>query len=162
MRLEEVERLYAEHAQSLFAFLVYRTGDRALSEDLLADTFEAALNARRTFDRRKASERTWLYTIALNRLRDHARRHTAGARALERAGAGVQHAAVDPGFEAVERRDSLTGALATLSAEEREAVALRFGAGLTLQEISKAIGEPRTTVEGRVYRALKKMRSELA
>src|SRR5688572_20268561 len=86
MREEEFERLYASHAQRLFGFLVYRTGNRALAEDLVADTFERAMRARRRFDRRRASETTWLYTIALNLLRDHGRRSTAEARALERHG----------------------------------------------------------------------------
>ena len=89
MRDDQFERLYADHAQRLFAFLAYRTGDRALAEDLLADTFERALRGRRGFDRRKASEKTWLYAIALNGLRDHARRRAAEARALERTRAAV-------------------------------------------------------------------------
>ena len=84
MRREDFERLYEEHAQPLFGFLAYRTGDRPLAEDLLADTFERALKARNRFDRRKASEKTWLYAIALNLLRDSARRAKTEARALER------------------------------------------------------------------------------
>ncbi len=94
MRDDEFERLYAAEAAGLFSFLAYRTGDRALAEDLLAD--------------------------------------------------------------------ELGRAMATLSAEEREAVALRFGADLTVPEIAKVLGEPLTTVEGRVYRALRKLRSELS
>ena len=43
MRDDEFERLYEAEAQGLFGFLAYRTGDRALAEDLLADTFERAL-----------------------------------------------------------------------------------------------------------------------
>src|SRR5215210_5646050 len=85
MRQDEFERLYAEHAQSLLGFLVYRTGDRALAEDVMADAFEKVLRTRRRYDRRKASEKTWLYTIALNCLRDSARRHAAEERALSRA-----------------------------------------------------------------------------
>src|SRR5437879_4886533 len=85
MREEDFERLYADHAQPLFGFLAYRTGDRVLAEDLLADTFERAFRSRRLFDRRKASEKTWLYAIALNCLRDHTRRQAAEGRALERA-----------------------------------------------------------------------------
>lgn len=54
----EFEQLYADHAQPLFAFLMYRTGDRALAEDVVADTFERALKARLRFDRRRASEKT--------------------------------------------------------------------------------------------------------
>ena len=80
---EAFERLYTEHAQALFGFLAYRTGDPTLAEDLLADTYERVLRARRRFDPRRASEKTWLYTIALNCLSDHRRRRTSEGRALE-------------------------------------------------------------------------------
>jgi RNA polymerase sigma-70 factor (ECF subfamily) len=156
---DRFERLYAAEAQGLFAFLAYRTGDRALAEDLLADAFERALRSRVRFDRRRGSERTWLYSIALNLLRDHARRAAAEGRALERAQAGAAPAP-DP-FAGVEARDELGAALAALSAEEREAIALRFGAELTVPEMAEVLGEPLTTVEGRVYRALRKLREAL-
>ena len=160
MRDDEFERLYAAEAAGLFSFLAYRTGDRVLAEDLLADAFERALRARRRFDRRRASEKTWLYAIALNCLRDHARRRAAEARALERTGAGAQ-APIDPALAAVEHRDEVQRALAALSAEEREAIALRFGAELSVPEMAELLGEPLTTVEGRVYRALRKLRTRL-
>jgi RNA polymerase sigma-70 factor (ECF subfamily) len=161
MRQGDFERLYAEHAQRLFAFLVYRTGDRVLAEDVMADTFEAAYRARARFDRRRASERTWLYTIALNRLRDHGRRAAAEARALERVAGDASSPGIDPALEAMETRDRVVRSLGVLSEEEREAVALRFGAELTLKEIAAALDQPMTTVEGRVYRALRKLREEL-
>src|SRR5207249_10680289 len=126
MRDEQFERLYEQHAQRLFGFLAYRCGNRALAEDLVADTFERALRARRPFDRRKASEKTWLYAIALNCVGDHARRQAAESRALERAApvpVGEGHSPLD----AVEDRDVLNRALETLTDEEREALALRYG-----------------------------------
>ena len=160
MRDDEFERLYEAEAQGLFGFLAYRTGDRSLAEDLLADTFERALRSRRGFDRRRGSAKTWLYAIALNLLRDQARRAAAEGRALERVGPAP---AGGPELgDAVEHRDVVQRALATLSAEEREAIALRFGAELTVPEIAEALREPLTTVEGRVYRALRKLRGELA
>ena len=55
----------------------------------------------------------------------------------------------------------LARALSVLSTDERHAVALHFGADLTMPEIARLIREPRTTVEGRIYRALRKMRDEL-
>lgn len=161
MREDQFERLYANHAQPLFAFLAYRTGDRALAEDLLADTFERALRGRRRFDPRKASEKTWLYSIALNALRDNARRKAAETRALERTGPSA--ASTDPAgaLESISQHDEISRALSTLSTEEREAIALRFGADLTVPEIAKLTKERLTTVEGRVYRALRKLRDEL-
>jgi RNA polymerase sigma-70 factor (ECF subfamily) len=153
---DEFERLYSAEAQGLFAFLAYRTGDRVLAEDLLADAFERALRGR--FNPRKGSAKTWLYAIALNVLRDHVRRAAAEGRAYARVDAP---AGGDP-FAGVEVRDELLRALSGLAAEEREAIALRYGADLTVPEMAKLLDVPLTTVEGRVYRALRKLREALA
>ena len=161
MSPQDFERLYAEHAHALLGFLVYRTGDRALAEDMLADTFEKVLRTRRGFDRRRASEKTWLYTIALNRLRDHTRKAGAESRAIERAAVEVGAGDGRGGLELAESRQSLTTALAALSPEEREAVALRYGADLSVPEVARVLGESVTTMEGRVYRALRKLRETL-
>ena len=158
MRAEDFERLYDEHAQALYGFLAYRTGDDALAEDLLADTFERALRARRRFDPRRGSTKTWLYSIALNALRDHVRRRAVAERASERL--VVPEAGADA-TDAVAQRDELARALATLTEEEREVVALRSGADLTVPEIAKLKREKLTTIEGRVYRALRKLRERL-
>jgi RNA polymerase sigma-70 factor, ECF subfamily len=156
MRDRDFERLYAEHAERLFSFLAYRTGDRLLAEDLLADTFERVLRARRPLDRRRASERTWLYTIALNLLRDGARRDAAEARAMARAVDARQTAAAP--HEEVADRDAVRRAMEQLTPQEREVVALRFGADLPVKEIAEVLGEPVTTVEGRLYRGLRALR----
>jgi RNA polymerase sigma-70 factor, ECF subfamily len=67
----------------------------------------------------------------------------------------------DRAIAALGDREALLAALATLSDEEREAIALRFGADLTVPEVARALGEPLQRVEGRVYRALRKLRERL-
>src|SRR5918997_2520770 len=168
MREAAFERLYAEHAAAIFNFLLYRTGDRGLAEDLAADTFERVLRTRRPFDPRRGSELTWLYSIAINRLRDHLRRSAVEERSLQQAGSEAERVEAsqrsdlgERALEAVETKQTVLEALAVLSPQEREAVALRYGADLTLAETARVIGEPRTTVEGRTYRALRKLRAEL-
>ncbi len=161
MRSDAFERLYEEHARSLLAFLGYRTGDRALAEDLLADTFERVLRARRRFDPRKASEKTWLYTIALNCLRDRARRQSAEARALQRAETPVGAGPNVDWEQSIEQSDELNHALEHLSREEREVIALRYGADLPISEIAMLLEEKLTTVEGRIRRGLGKLRAAL-
>jgi RNA polymerase sigma factor (sigma-70 family) len=160
VRREEFERLYEHHAQDLFGFLAYRSGDRTLAEDLVAQTFERALRSRRSFNPVRGSEKSWLYAIALNCLRDHLRRREVERGALERHGLETEMAS-NPGEEVVEARDSVGRALESLSDEEREAIALRFGADLTVPEIAELTKEKLTTIEGRVYRALRKMRDEM-
>jgi RNA polymerase sigma factor (sigma-70 family) len=159
MQQREFEQLYAEHAQALLGFLVYRTGSRALAEDLLADTFERVLRTRAPFDPRRGSRKTWLYTIALNVLRDQMRRREAESRALASIGSGpVTEGAME---DEVGERTQVLDALKVLSDEERQVVALRYGADLTVPEVARVTGEKLTTVEGRVYRALRKLRQEL-
>lgn len=159
---KDFTRLYAEHASSVYSFLSYRTGDRVLAEDLLADTFERVLRARRGYDRRKGSERTWLYAIALNCVRDNARRISAETRALARVGAQTSRGG-DGGevIDDLEIKETLREALGALTDPEREAVALRFGADLQLAEIALITNEPRSKVEARVYRGLRKLRNRL-
>ena len=160
MRTEDFERLYEEHASALFSFLAYRTGDVTLAEDLVADTFERVLTAKRPFNPRRATEKTWIYTIALNRLRDFARRTAIERDALDQMRPSGQNGHHN-GFEAAELRHVVMAALNAVSDEEREALSLRYGADLSLNEIAKVIGKPRSTVEGRLYNGLKHVRAEL-
>jgi RNA polymerase sigma factor (sigma-70 family) len=161
VRDEDFERLYATHAEPLLGFLVYRTGNRATAEDVLADTFERVLRTRFRFDPRKSSEKTWLYAIALNLLRDQGRRKAAEERAFQRAPEPVPSGAASSDIDLADDRDELRRALDGLSPEERECVALRYGADLTIPEVGRVLGEKISTVEGRVYRALRKMRDEI-
>jgi RNA polymerase sigma factor (sigma-70 family) len=162
LRQQDFERLFDEHSQSLFGFLVYRTGDRALAEDVLADTFERALRARARFDHRRGTEKSWLYAIALNRLRDRRRRAEAEERAMQLLETSFPVEDPNSSLEQfVVDRDQVHRMLGRLSAEEREAIALRYAGDLSLREIAKVTGERQTTIESRIYRSLRKLRDQL-
>ena len=67
-------RVYDDHVWRVYGFLAYRLRDRETAEDMTQATFERALRAWSRFDPRRASESTWLLTIARNLLIDHQRR----------------------------------------------------------------------------------------
>ncbi|HEY1776985.1 MAG TPA: sigma-70 family RNA polymerase sigma factor [Solirubrobacteraceae bacterium] len=152
---EAFDRLYTEHAADLLGFLTYQTGDRMLAEDIVADTFERVLTSRSGW-RGRSREKTWIYAIAMNRLRDLARRRGAESRAVERV-AALSPAAADE-LAAVDDRDLLQRRLQQLPDSEREVVSLRFGADLSIREIAVVLKEPETTIEGRLYRGLRRLR----
>ncbi len=159
MKIDQFEQLYEEHAEALLAFLVYRTGDRGMAEEVLADTFERVLRSRGRFDPRRGSVKTWVYSIALNRLRDLIRKGEAEQRALERGGPGGRHELSDT--ERVEDRSTLEAALGRLDEAEREAVSLRYGSDLSIGEVAKVLGVKVSTAEGRIYRGLRNLRELL-
>src|SRR5215211_3927848 len=64
--------LYRRYLPEMLALCARRLGDRAEAEDVTAEVFRKALAGRHTF--RGGSFRKWIYTIALNTLRNHAAR----------------------------------------------------------------------------------------
>jgi RNA polymerase sigma factor (sigma-70 family) len=162
VRDQDIERLFAEHAQALYAFVAYRTGDRSVAEDVVGDTFERLVATRRRFDPRKGGERNWIYMIALNLLRDQQRRSGSEQRALESIKHGHHDAAAseDP-LARIEDRDRLYRALNTLKPEEREVLALRYGADLRLKDIARLTQTPISTVHERLQRGLRDLHQQL-
>jgi len=62
-----------QHGDFLFRFALCRVRDRTVAEDLVQETFLAALHARKNFSRRSA-ERTWFVGILKHKIVDHVRR----------------------------------------------------------------------------------------
>lgn len=71
-RLVDPERWLDEYGDELFSFTVLRVRDRGTAQDLVQETFLAALKARQSFAGR-STERAWLFGILRNKLADHYR-----------------------------------------------------------------------------------------
>ncbi len=71
-----LEELYERHVDGLYAFVLYRVGrDTALAEDVVQETFLAALARHRDYDAARGSMRAWLYLGSRNVIRQHLRAH---------------------------------------------------------------------------------------
>lgn len=99
----------------------------------------------------------WFDRILLNVCRARMRRRTVRSLALDDP---PQAPIVDP-LAGLEERDLIHRALATLSADHRIAVVLRYGAGLTPAEIAARTGEREGTVKSRLHYALRQLRASI-
>jgi RNA polymerase sigma-70 factor (ECF subfamily) len=155
---KQFARVYADHVWRVYAFIAYRVRDRHVAEDLTQATFERALRAWPRFDRRKASEATWLLAIARNLMIDHHRRDRSDPtpevdERLLPATSGPE--------EGLGIGAELAAALGRLSERDREVVALRFAGDLTGAEIAAALDLTLANVQQILSRALRKLRAEL-
>jgi RNA polymerase sigma-70 factor, ECF subfamily len=153
------ESVAERHLDDVHAYLVYLTRDRAVAEDLTAETFEKAFRQWRRFDPRRGSARTWLCqlarTIALDHFRaEERRRRREGAYAADRS----EHAE-DGLFGGLS--PALERALATLSAGEREVIALRVLLDLDIETAALVLGISPTACTTRLSRALKKLEERM-
>ncbi len=70
---ERVSELFKSHADYLFNFAITRVNDTHIAEDLVQDTFMAALRNIKNFESR-SKESTWLTAILKNKIIDYYRK----------------------------------------------------------------------------------------
>jgi RNA polymerase sigma-70 factor (ECF subfamily) len=140
--------------------------DQAAAEDVAQDVFIALWRNPSAYDPARGSLRSYVSLMARSRALDRWRTRQAREAAVDRSAAEqkVRHVDEESAAEPVLRRDRsrrLLHALDALPGEQREAVLLAFGRGLTAQEIAQAMGVPLGTVKSRVRLGLQKARTEL-
>ncbi len=168
MRLtgEHLSRLYDRHAEGMLAFFARRTFAPEVAVDLLAETFAAAFEDRAQFrGRDEAAAKAWLYGIARHELMDYFRRGQVERKALTRLGVD-RRALTDHEYDRIEElaasadlRRQVAGELASLPADQREAVRLRVVEERTYPELAATLGITEPTARARVSRALRALRS---
>ena len=147
-----------EHLDDVFGYLAYLTRDRVQAEDLASSTFEKALRLWERFDPERGSSRTWLLGIARTTALDWFR---AESRRRKREEAAALPERVDEVF--VEGLSpELEAALATLSAGEREVLALRVVLELDGDATARVLGISPTAVSTRLSRALKRLEERVS
>ena len=154
---ERFEALYRSSRDDVYAYVATLLRDRAAAEDITALAFERAYRRRRTFDRRRGEERAWLFGIARNAALDELRRRRRLATLVAEPEDLAERTADDCADVAL-RRTAVTAALASLSAREREIVALKFHAGLSNGELARVLGVSESNAGTLVYRVMEKLR----
>jgi RNA polymerase sigma-70 factor, ECF subfamily len=154
---DDLRELYRRYSAELFGFAYNALGDRGLAEEVVQDVFARAWRAARDYDSRRASVRTWLYSIARNRVVD-ARRRASVRPGLAPEDAQESPAEVDQALEQAVLRWQMAAALARLSPEHREVIRLAHYGGLSLREIAERKGIPLGTVKSRTSYALRSLR----
>lgn len=133
----DVDRLFREYHQPLVRYLTRRLGDRDWAEEVAQETFLRAVRQETIM-----SERSWLFAVATNLVRDDARKDIRRRRHLEllREQARAEEA-VDPEPLTVERAEEAAmarRALDQLTERDREALLMREE-GLDYTEIAAAL-----------------------
>lgn len=149
--------LYRRHRLSVYRYLRSRTRTDEDAIDLTATAFERALVALPRYRPRGGGFVAWLLRIARNAAIDAGRR--ASVMPLDtdvvdrRPGASPEAVAISN-----ESRRALADALAALPEPQREAVILRYGAGLTARQIGAVLGKSDVATQKLLGRALASIR----
>lgn len=157
--------LVERHQRVLYGYLARRIG-RDLAEDVTSETFTRAYAQRHRFDQERDDARPWLFGIATNLLRNHARSEVRQLRAYARHGvedrSDDDHAASHTRLDAVARTGALASALESLKPGDREALLMFAWNEMPYEDIAAALDIPVGTVRSRLNRARRQVQEHLA
>jgi RNA polymerase sigma-70 factor (ECF subfamily) len=158
--------LYERHRGGLYRYFL-RQSPRDVAEEMYQDVWARVIKARRSY-RPDASFRTWLYTLARNRLIDYWRSQGRDPLAMSDNTAEVlEDAAGNPAGnprQLASLRDCLERLLQLVEAlpvQQRETFLLRHDAGMTLAEIATALHTGAETAKSRLRYAMQRLRAGL-
>jgi RNA polymerase sigma-70 factor (ECF subfamily) len=145
----------------VYRFVASRVRHPSDAEDLTQLVFVKALEALPRYQSRGIPFGGWLFRLARNAVIDHVRtshEHADLAQSVERPGTDA-----GPDELAVIRQeiDAVRSALSTLTDDQRDAIALRFFAGLSAREAAEAMGKQEGTIRGLQFRAIAALRRQL-
>ena len=164
--LRQFNEAYAELAPIAFHAANRVLRDAAAAEDVVQDVFVALWRRPHAFDPHRGSLARYVSMLARSRATDRWRTRSAREAATERSAQetrlrpDAQESAADPVLRR-ERSHTILRALGELPGEQREAILLAYGRGLTAQEIAQAVQVPLGTAKSRVRLGLLKARTTL-
>ena len=142
--------------------------DEAAAEDVVQDVFMQLWLRPGSYDAARGPLGAYVTMLARSRALDRWRTKSAREGALERSkdearvtGAGAEPSA-DEHVLRRERSRTLAGALKHLPAEQRDALLLAYGRGMSANEIADATAIPLGTAKSRIRLGLRKTRENLA
>ena len=148
----DLEALYRSHWPRAYraAYLVVQ--DQAAAEDIAQEAFLAAVRTLHRFDLRRPFG-PWLHRIVVNRAIDWTRARTLRREVGDDA-LGAVAGAPDPARFGPSLSEDVMRAIASLSAEHRLVIVLRYLLEYTPGEIARLLELPRGTVNSRLRRGL--------
>jgi RNA polymerase sigma-70 factor (ECF subfamily) len=158
-----LDSLYRQNRDKVFGYLRKKINNPEDAEDLLSQVFLEAARCAEKFDPEKASEATWLFTIARNllnrRLRDlYTRRNIVRFESM----GDEDYADQAEEIESFIQADELAASLSSLEDTKRNIIILAFYHGLSPAEIAGKMGLSYVNVCTLKSRALKELRKKLS
>jgi RNA polymerase sigma-70 factor (ECF subfamily) len=163
-----LQTLVQEYQYRLVRYFIFLLGTRDPVDDLVQETWLRVLERGRSYDGESRFD-PWLFAIARNLAIDHTRKRRLFS--LD-SNDDEEHEAVSlspismeasPFEQAARTEDArrVAESLQSLQPVIREALVLRFQEELSLQEISRVVGAPVSTVSSRIYRGLAALRQQM-
>ena len=155
--MESMDAVYQKYAQHVYKFLMAKTGNPDLAEELTQETFYQAIRSANRFDK-SCKVSTWLCAIAKHTLQTYKRKHPSTLD-IEEVEQSTNSTEVD--VLAKLSRVELLKKLHLLDENTREVMYLRLFGDLSFREIGDIVSQSENWARVTFYRGKEKLRKEM-
>ena len=156
--------LYDRHIDSAYALAHRILGTREAAEDVVHETFLAVWQKIGHYEPTRGRVRAWILAAVRNRAIDRLRTRRVSIDPDQADELALLRTTANPTLDEVVgrlSRDRLRDAIAELPDDQREVIDLAYFRGHTYRDIASIIGVPLGTSNGRMRRALSRLRHAL-
>ena len=157
---QAITRIHNRYFPEIYRYVRYRSGDENVAEDIVGETFTRLLEAIIAGQGPNTSLRGWLVGTASHLVNDHLRKQYAHPVEVlsEELEFSVDGLSPYQQAELSERQQSVREALAKLSPEQQQVIALRFGGGYSLEETASFMKKRTNAIKALQFRAFASLR----
>lgn len=152
-----IEEIYMEHAKTVYGFLLAKTRDSNLAEELTQETFFRAVRSANQF-KGDCNVSTWLCAIAKNVWREYTKKLEKEQRIVD---ASAQIADAPPNLPPKWEDVDILKAVHSLKEPMREVVYLRLSGNLSFRQIGEIMGKNENWARVTYYRGKEKIMEEV-
>ena len=154
--------IYETHLTPVYRYVYVRLGNREEADDITQETFLKAYQAIDRFEATRDNFLPYLFTVARNLLINRSQKKRADTMPVIDLDREPGSDDTSSYAQSEELKETLRGAMSTLSESEKEIIELRFFAERTYTEIAGILEKKEDAVRQHVARAMKKMRTHMA
>ena len=158
---EALGRLYERYVDAVYRYMLYRTSDHDVAEDLTAEVFTNMITAIKRYEDLGLPFEAWLFRIAHARLVDYYRKSKRRKQKEVALSGETAEFLLGDSPEDMFKHEEVVNALQYLTDSEREVIVLRFAAELDNREIAMVVQRNANAVKSMMHRAIKKLRKVL-
>ncbi len=164
---EAFGELYDRYYSPIFGYVLRRTADIEIAQDITSEVFFKALKNLRQFRYRGFPFSSWLYRIASNEIANYFRKNKRGQICLDEVSNSISISNPSAETELLEAEAELKRhedfvllhqSISKLPVKYQEVITLRFFENKQVKEISEILGKREGTVKSLLHRGLEKLR----
>jgi RNA polymerase sigma-70 factor (ECF subfamily) len=154
---DDFAAIYRQTVDDLYRFILSKTNDASVAEEVVSDTYFALIDLVHKFDSKRSKFKTFLFGIGLNKLRQRWDQQKAN-RSFSLDEEIHIESEYKPRTNSAKLMVQIMNALKKLTDKSRKVVSLRFMESLSINEVAEKLGISKTNVTTIQNRAIDKLR----